>query len=391
MTERDVWRWIIPKFDNELLLFIYQSKQINCSGFRTNTIKEIKANRNRLISNLLSKNNYTKLSVWSKAIPPNPTKEIVLADKEINELAEIAKETNAVAVIMKLFYEKQDKKAIQFFSFLQKEKNELLEIPNESIGIEEDESSESDKKNEVEQKTKKLPETPKKEKENEHVVSKKELKRLEQLETKTRNLMKQLENQSSIHKKKMEELRGNNQKLTSKLEEKNRLYNALLKEQDRITDKHKEEENKWNKDRDEYEKTIQEMQDKLNHFYAKQLHEETTENTNTKVSNDYTIKLNLGKKYKILVIGKPANTKPFNKEEVDFVFVEENQVHNYPFSIEYDKYWILSYELSNKDQFLLHANNSYSNIESNKVTICKNFNEVKHLLKHYTDVKERVM
>lgn len=388
MTEKDVWRWVIPKLDNDILFFIYKAKNISCSGFRTNTIRDIKTNRSRIISNLFSKDNYPKLIAWSKEIPPLQLKDLVLTEKEMNELVEIAEEKGAAAVILKLFYEGQEKKAIQLFSFLQEKSSELLKVPDQYIGMEpESESNKSDKKSETEKTHKKQ----KEETDSKPTASKKEMKKLEQLETKIGNLTKEMEKQNEIHRDKMNDLKKNNQNLIIKLDEKNRLCSELQKDRKRISDEYEEEKNKWMKERDEDKKKIQEMQEELNHFYAKQLYEETKESVNVEASNGYTSKLKFKKKYKILVVGKPANTKPFNKEEVDFVFVEENQVHNYPFSMECDEYWILSYELSNKDQFLLHANDSYSNIDSNKVTICKNFNEVKHQLKHYTDVKEGVM
>lgn len=148
MSSKDVWRWLLPKFSNEVLVQIYTEKEITFKSVRTNKIKSIinKTNRNMLISNLLDTKNYPKLMPWSKGIGSNLLEGLSLVDKEVNELVNIAEHSNAATVFAKLFSEDQEKKAVQLYALLKDEQSELLNVPNESITLK-SENTKSDDKN----------------------------------------------------------------------------------------------------------------------------------------------------------------------------------------------------------------------------------------------------
>ncbi|HHT7191371.1 TPA: hypothetical protein ACTZ5N_004868, partial [Bacillus cereus] len=103
------------------------------------------------------------------------------------------------------------------------------------------------------------------------------------------------------------------------------------------------------------------------------------------------VTLNQTNKTRILVIGKPLFTQRFQDERIEFNFVESDDVHKYPFTKDYENYWILSYELNPQNQMLLSMNDSYSQLDKKKIKICKDFNEVNELLNQYNGRRERVM
>lgn len=393
MSSKDVWRWLLPKFSNEVLVQIYIEKEITFKSVRTNKIKSIinKANRNMLISNLLDTKNYPKLMSWSKGIESNLLEGLSLVDKEVNELINIAEHSNAATVFAKLFSEEQEKKAVQLYALLKDEQSELLNVPNESITLKSENTKSDDKK----PMTKQKPISNEKLKE-ETTTSKKEQKKIQQLEQKVDNLTKELGKRDENHKKKIDEMKESNKKTIEKLNEKNRLYSELLKETEVMTNEYKGEQEKWNKEKSEYEETIKTLQGQLNHLHAKQmnekqLHELTKEGSDNKTTTEIKATLNQINKTQILVIGKPVYTNQFDNEKIEFKFVEAGAVHDYQFPLGCESYWVLSYELDNKDQFLLNANNSYSQIDKTKIKICKNFNQVKELLNQNNRIRERVL
>ncbi|EJQ92867.1 hypothetical protein [Bacillus cereus] len=398
MSGKDVWRWLLPKFSNEILVQIYTTQKITFNGIRTNKIKDIinKTNRNMLISNLFEPKNYPKLMSWSKGIQPNLLEGLSLVGKEVNELVNVAEHSNAATVFAKLFFEDQEKKAVQLYALLQDEQSELLNIPNESITLK-SENTESDDKKPM---TKQKPISNEKPKE-ETTTSKKDQKKIQQLEQKVENLKKELEKRDENHKKKIDEMIEHNKKTTEKLNEKTRLYSELLKENETMTNEYTGGTGKWNKEKDEYEERIKTLQGELNHLHAKQMHEKqlhekqlqelTKEGSDNKTTTQIKTTLNQTNKTRILVIGKPPFTQPFQNERIEFNFVESDDVHNYPFTIDYEDYWILSYELNHQNQLLLNTNDSYSQLDKKKIKICKDFNQVRKLLNQYNGTRERVM
>lgn len=393
MSSKDVWRWLLPKFSNEVLVQIYIEKEITFKSVRTNKIKSIinKTNRNMLISNLLDTKNYPKLMSWSKGIESNLLEGLSLVDKEVNELVNIAEHSNAATVFAKLFSEDQEKKAVQLYALLKDEQSELLNVPNESITLKSENTKSDDKKTMTKQK----PISNEKLKE-ETTTSKKDQKKIQQLEQKVDNLTKELRKRDENHKKKIDEMKESNKKTTEKLNEKTRSYSELLKENEVVTNEYKGEQEKWNKEKSEYEETIKNLQGQLNHLHAKQMNEKqlqelSREDSDNKTTTEMKVTLKQTNKTRILVIGKPLFTQPFQDERIEFNFVESDDVHKYPFTRDYEDYWILSYELNHQNQMLLNTNDSYLQLDKKKIKICKDFSEVRELLSQYNGRRERVM
>ncbi|PEC20396.1 hypothetical protein [Bacillus cereus] len=394
MSSKDVWRWLLPKFDNEVLTQIYEFTKIPVNGVRKNKIKSFinKTNRNMLISKLLDTKNLPKLMSWSKTIKPNLLDGLSLVDKEVNEIVNIAEHSNAATVFAKLFFEEQEKKAVQLYALLKDEQSELLNLPNESITL----NTESEDNKTI---TKQKPISNEKPKED-MTTSKKDQKKIQQLEQKVDNLKNELEKRDEIHKKKLDEMIEKNKNTHEKLTEKNRLYNELVKENEKMTE-YTGGTGKWNKEKAQYEETIKVLQGKLNHLHAqqmkdKQLHEKqlqelSKEGSDNKATTEIAATLSQTNKTRILVIGKPLFTQRFQDERIEFNFVESDDVHNYPFAKDYEDYWILSYELNHQQQVLLNMNDSYSQIDKKKIKVCKDFNEVQELLNQYNGRRERVM
>ncbi|MEX0378425.1 hypothetical protein AB3X48_14920 [Bacillus sp. S4] len=394
MSSKDVWRWLLPKFSNEVLTQIYEVTKIPVNGVRKNKLKSFinKTNRNMLISKLLDTKNLPKLMSWSKGVTSNLLDGLSLVDKEVNELVNIAEHSNAATVFTKLFFEDQEKKAVQLYALLKDEQSELLNLPNESITL----NTESDDEKPMTKQKTISNEKPK----EETTTSKKDQKKIQQLEQKVDNLKKELEKRDEIHKKKIDEMIEKNKNTHEKLTEKNRLYNELVKENEKMTE-YTGGTGKWNKEKAALEETIKVLQSKLNYLHAqqmkeKQLHEKqlqelSKEGSDNKTTTEMKVTLNQTNKTRILVIGKPLFTQRFQDERIEFNFVESDDVHKYPFTKDYENYWILSYELNPQNQMLLSMNDSYSQLDKKKIKICKDFNEVNELLNQYNGRRERVM
>lgn len=378
MTGKDVWRWILPKFDSDIIYNIY-GKKVVCKGFRT-TVRDINLNRNRFISNLLDKNNFKELVLWAAKNLPASLEGITLVDKEVNELVDIATEKGVVDVLIKLLCENQERKAVQFFAFLQDEQSHLLDIPNQSIRTSTTEAATTDA-------------PPSTEKENEVIeineqpqeveTIKFDGKKMKKLEKKVENLNEELKKRDSVHKAKMDELERNHHQTIQKLNEKNQLYGNLVKEKNSLEKQYKEEKSKWEKEVSHYKSTIERLEGEVS-----KLQEKLDNVSNDEVSKDDE---RGKKKAQILVIGKPHNTTHFQSETIEFSFVEGNDVHDFLFPESLDAYWVLSYELLNKEQLLLKQNDSYSKLNSNKVIICKNFIEVRKQMNYFNGREERII
>jgi hypothetical protein len=376
MTGKDVWRWILTKFGNDLIYSIYDEKKVVCKGFRTNTIQDIGSNRNRLISNLLDKNNFKKLVLWSAENPPTTLEGMTLVDKEVNELVDLASEKGVSDVLIKLLCENQERKAIQLFAFLQDEQSDLLDIPNQSIGNSTTATTQSTAKNEDDVKEPN--------KQSQEVVKKtSEEKKIKKLEKKVENLNEELKKRDAIHKSKVEELERNHQQTIQKLNEKNQLYGNLVKEKNALDKQYKEEKSRWEKEVSIYNETIESLEQEVS-----RLHERLDI-----VSNGEFLRVNerQERKVNILVIGKPALMTHFQSETIEFSFVEGNDVHDFLFPENFDAYLVLSYDLLPREQLLLKHNESYSKLDINKVFICKDFNEVRKQINYFNRVEERVI
>ncbi|MCU7666777.1 hypothetical protein [Bacillus thuringiensis] len=339
--------------------------------------------------------NYQKLMLWSKTHEPSELEGTSLVNKEVNELVSIVENSDAATVLTKLFFEEQDKKAIQLYALLKDEHSELLNLPHEYIVSSKEKTESDDKKPMTKQKTISN-EKPK----EETTTSKKDQKKIQQLEQKVDNLKKELEKRDETHKKKMDEMIEKNKNTHEKLAEKSRLYNELVKENEKMTE-YTGGTGQWNKEKAALEETIKVLQGKLNHLHAqqmkeKQLHEKqlqelSKEGSDNKTTTEIKVTLNQTNKTRILVIGKPPFTKPFQDERIEFNFVESDDVHKYPFTKDYEDYWILSYELNHQNQLLLNTNDSYLQLDKKKIKICKDFGEVRELLSQYNGRRERVI
>ncbi|HHT7191637.1 TPA: hypothetical protein ACTZ5N_005163, partial [Bacillus cereus] len=201
---------------------------------------------------------------WSKGVTSNLLDGLSLVDKEVNELVNIAEHSNAATVFTKLFFEDQEKKAVQLYALLKDEQSELLNLPNESITL----NTESDDEKPMTNQKTISNEKPK----EETTTSKKDQKKIQQLEQKVDNLKKELEKRDEIHKKKIDEMIEKNKNTHEKLTEKNRLYNELVKENEKMTE-YTGGTGKWNKEKAALEETIKVLQSKLNHLHAQQMKE----------------------------------------------------------------------------------------------------------------------
>ncbi|WP_061809638.1 hypothetical protein [Rossellomorea vietnamensis] len=367
MKVKDIWKWLLSKYDNAVLLEIYKNNNLICKGFRTNTIQDVKTNRKRLITNLLSNENYTKLLAWSRNNSLIEGDEKQYKNKEINELVELSKEKGATTVLLKLISENEEQLAKQLFATLQDETSSLLEIPNQSIEISGNNviSNESYLKKQ-EQKTK-----------EEVCANKTEGKKFQRLVQKVENLTNELKKRDALHKAKVEELEKSQSNSLRKLHEKNHLYGKLLKEREAISNEYEQEKEQWKEERDNFTREIE-----LLEIEVKKLKEDIE-------LKSYLMDESEEVKIQILVIGRPASLIQFKSEKVKFEFVDANEVHDYEFSNEYNAYWVLLYELSQKDQLLLKVNESYANLDENIIKICKDFIEVKREINKYNKLEAR--
>ncbi len=381
MTGKDVWRWILPKFDDDVILRIYKDKKVVCRGFRTKTIQDISANRNRLINNLLNNEYYQKLILWAAETSPTSLADVTLADKELNELVDVAAEKGVVNVLIQLFCESQERKAVQLLSFLQDENSSLLDISNQNITLPEEENTLTVIKSEAKEEKKADETTETKEtvaKKQGDEASKSETKKIQKLTKKIENLTAEMEKRDANNKAKLEDLEKNHQQTLKKLNDKNQLYGMLLKEKENLEKTYQEEKKRWQKEIDARDETILRLEEEANRL------KERLKEAHVSIEEEKEMK-------RVLVIGKPVNTTPFQSEVVDYTFLEGSDVHDYEFDDQYDSYWVLSYDLSHREQFLLKVNQTYDNLDTEKVIICKDFNEVRRQIRNFNKREERVL
>ncbi|MHC5323582.1 hypothetical protein ACYST1_19355 [Priestia megaterium] len=390
MTGKDVWKWIVGVLDDSTILNIYRSKGLVCKGFRTNTLQDVKTYRKPINTNFfLNKVNYEKLLSWSTETTLNSSNEFQVANKETNELIDLAREHGLIIVFMKMFTENLEEEAIKLFSLLKDKNSELLHITNQSV---------------INNKTPS-------QKEQDSIGSNKQDQKIKRLEEDVRKLNEQLKRRKESHKERVNEMNDNHQATLKKLNNKNQMYADLLREKNdlskkyevqekewdterellikekevlytqinQLSKKHEDEKEKWNKEKEDYEEFIKLLEtehEQLN----KKLENKIAEDASKEIKNELT----QVKSLEVMVIGKPASIQPFKNDIVQFTFLEGKDVHDYEFSLENEAYWILSYELSQKEQFLLKNNEFYSRLDEEKIIICKDFNDVKIQLKKYS-------
>ncbi|AKP77174.1 hypothetical protein AS52_02209 [Priestia megaterium Q3] len=390
MTGKDVWKWIVGVLDDSTILNIYRSKGLVCKGFRTNTLQDVKTYRKPINTNFfLNKVNYEKLLSWSTETTLNSSNEFQVANKETNELIDLAREHGLIIVFMKMFTENLEEEATKLFSLLKDKNSELLHITNQSV---------------INNKTPS-------QKEHDSIGSNKHDQKIKRLEEDVRKLNEQLKRRKESYKERVNEMNDNHQATLKKLNNKNQMYADLLREKNdlskkyevqekewdterellikekevlytqinQLSKKHEDEKEKWNKEKEDYEEFIKLLE--TEHEQLNKKHEnKIAEDASKEIKNELT----QVKSLEVMVIGKPASIQPFKNDVVQFTFLEGKDVHDYEFSLENEAYWILSYELSQKEQFLLKNNEFYSRLDEEKIIICKDFNEVKIQLKKYS-------
>jgi DNA repair exonuclease SbcCD ATPase subunit len=373
MTAKNVYQWLLTKLDDETILDIYSSSKgkIVCRGFRTNNVHDVKTNRKNLIINLLSPGSYKYLKSWFTKIdvfPENHNESIV--DKEVEELLSIADKEGIVSVFIRLLNQNLDKKAVQLFGEITNHSNHLLEVKNQAFSKYGTENA-SDKNAE---KRESILDSKKLETESHSIQDKNEDKITKKIERKLKNLESELEKRTEQYTKKIEHMERKNKETVDSLNNKLAAVHRVVKEKDdQIKDLElalqKSKNSEQEKDRliDSLQKQIEDLRKQMNEL------EEI-----------------LPKKEKsihILVVGQPASEVPFKNETIQFTFLENELVYDFQFNDSYDSYWVLGYELSNKEQYLLRQNDSFNQLRESKIKICKQFSDVQMLMKIFEKTK----
>lgn len=362
MTVKNVYQWLLTKLDDETILDIYSSSKgkIVCRGFRVNSIHDIKNNRKILTTNLLNPSSYKYFKIWFTKIEEFPQNQSdTLTEKDVGELLDLVAEEGIVSVFIRLFHQNLEKKAVQLFGEITDHSTDLLEVKNQAFnkyGMENTydkniENSES------------LPGSKKSENEHLAIQDKNEDKINKKIEKKLKNLESELEKRTKEYTKKIEEMEDKNKKTVDSLNIKLSAVHRVVKEKD---DEIKEREQAMEKSK----KTEQEK-DKLIASLQKQV-----EDLQKQVIE---LEEKLPKKEKpihILVVGKPASEVPFENENIEFNFLNNELVYDFQFDNSYDGYWVLGYELSNKEQYLLRQNDTFNQLPETKIKICKQFSDV---------------
>ncbi|MED4116306.1 hypothetical protein [Priestia megaterium] len=479
MSEKEIWNWLVPRLSDNAILFIHEIEKVTCPGFRTNTVADIKSNRKRIVSNLLTPKNLKKLSIWARKPPINGFTEESLVEKSLDNLKEIAKKEGLPEVLIKLIHEEQSEKALEFLNILISENNELLENKDSFIKKKKI-SKEAEKiKSLRSQRGKKSLNSPK---ENNEQEGKKEEKndeeqllnaalssannRIKKLENKLEKLETEFAKREESYKKRIENGDNKQKALSSEIKEKGKTNEELKKytrklqddlkraikttevTQKKLAQEQKERENEletlktqhsketeeWERERKELTETLElfeeevevlktqhsketeewergrkELTETLELFeeevevlktqHSKQAEEwgqkkkeliETLELYEEEVKSlrkaeiatipakieEIAVTKEEVEKEKIMVIGKPAYTDNFINELMEFTFVKAEEVENFAFPLNQDEYWVLGYELTPKDRYLLKKNSSFSNLDKERVLYCSNFLKV---------------
>ncbi|USK71148.1 hypothetical protein [Peribacillus asahii] len=384
MSGKDVWRWMLNKFDDGMIFKIYQEKKISCNGFRNITIHNVKTNRSRLITNLLSNLYYKKLLSWcEKEAELSMFEKNSLEDKEINELVLLATEHGTIPVLLQLFKEQQETKAVQLFAELKDEESGLLEISNQSIGHW---NMPKEKKNDIkESQTEKDEKKKMKQEGNTTASSKQEEKKIEKLARKNRNLIDQLEQRDEQYKTKIEDMEKKHSAEVKRLNGKITTVSLLLKEKEDTITQYQKEKLKWDKERNKNQIQIELLEQKIKELQKeleeKEEKEDKEEKEEQKTSNEVD--------YRILIVGEPGSKSQFESDNIQFLFVPNEEVHSYDFMQDFDYCWVLCYELSRRDQYLLKQNQTYNELDESKLTICNEFSELRRFLNQYVNGKVR--
>lgn len=431
MTEKDIWKWLIPKLSNQTIFEIYDDQKIVCPGFRLSGVNDIKTKRKLFESNLLKPKGLTELSKWAKSKNENLLSDVSLKGKEVNELIEIAMDKGIPNILVKLLKENMEKEAVELFANLQDESSELLNITNYLLGCDNNVvSTQEPIVNTDKQKISKT-EDHKNKKETEKKTSPEERK-IARLENKIDKMEDDHKKKENNLKKELEQVKKTNKDLTQKLNEERKSYNELENERDKalrdlkrsqkdferyekkVEQEVEEEKQKWEEEKlhwlvreEELLKEKKELEE-LAELYRVEVQElkkiqkteqeevirnkeelEEEQEDEGKHYEEVASEIAVGKELKeVLIIGKPPQTGIFKNELIHFSFVEAENVDTYDFNTSKEEYWVLTYELSFRDKHFLKQNKSYLELDKSKVRFFTNFVEVMDALKN--TIKEQV-
>lgn len=363
MTVKNVHQWLLTKLDDETILDIYSSSKgkIVCRGFRTNNIHDVKANRKKLIINLLSPSSYKNFKNWFTKIEGFPEcSNDSLVDKELEELLFIAGEEGIVSVFIRLLNQNLEKKAIQLFGEITDNFNYMLEVRNQAFnryGIENASNKNSGK-------IKSISQIKKSEAEYLSIQNKNEDKINKKIEKKMKNLQSELEKRTEQHTKRIVDMEQKNKEMLDSLNKKLVAVHHVVKE--------KNEEIKELELAVKKSKKAEQEKERLIELLQKQIED---------LKNELETTPKIEKNIFILVVGQPGSEVPFKNEKIQFTFLENELVYDFKFDDSYDSYWVLGYELSNKEQYLLRQNDSFNQLPESKINICKQFSDVQVLMK----------
>ncbi|MFP3727123.1 hypothetical protein U8V72_18255 [Priestia filamentosa] len=420
MSEKDIWKWLIPKLSDTSVSYIYKESKLSCKGFRTNTPSDIKANRKRLIANLLTITNLRKLSLWIRKSYPKNLMNETLKEKSFDELKESIKKNGLPAVLIKLISEDEEEKAGQLLENLQIEESELLNVPESLFEIEQ--SEEKVEKTEKSEKSKATID-------DEEVNSlKAELSsannRIKKLENKMEKLEADFEKKEENYKKRVEVSENKNKELSKKVKEREQLNDKFEKDIAKLQDElkkaikttevtqkklvheqeerekerrelearyskdkenleleHKLEKEEWKKDKEELEELAELYNQELQDLKTKK-QEKTETVKEIAASEDVTYEVNetnlreVKTIKEVLIIGKPPFTKQIENDKFKLQYLESDEIENFLFPSNFDEYWIVKNELRPGYEILLAHNDSFGLIDKKQVMNYTNFVEV---------------
>ncbi|MED3727091.1 hypothetical protein [Priestia filamentosa] len=485
MSEKDIWNWLVPRLSDNAILFIHETEKVTCPGFRTNTVADIKSNRKRIVSNLLTPKNLKKLSIWARRPPINGFTEESLVEKSIDNLKEIAKEEGLPEVLIKLIHEEQSEKALELLNTLISENSELLEIEDNFLKKKKI-SKEADKIKSLRSlKGKKTVNSSKKNNEQEgekgeqndedqllNAALSSANNRIKKLENKLEKLETEFEKREESYKKRIESSESKQKTLLNEIKEKEKINGELkkntsklqddlkraiktaevtqkklaqeqeerekelkeLKELEALKTQHSKEIEEWEQEKKELTETLELFEEEveiLKTHHRKQVEEweqekkELTETLELFEEEVETLKTHHRKqaeewkqekkeltetlalfeeevkslrkdeiptisdkmeevaatkeeeeKERVMVIGKPAYTDNFSNDLIEFTFVKAEEVENFAFPLDKNEYWVLEYELTPKDNYLLKRNSSFLNLDKERVLYYPNFLKV---------------
>ncbi|UII56546.1 hypothetical protein LS684_03420 [Cytobacillus spongiae] len=362
MTVKKVYQWLLTKLDDETILDIYCSSKgkIVCRGFRVNSIHDIKSNRKILTTNLLNPSSYKYFKLWFTKIEEFPQNQSdKLTEKEVDELLALVSEEGIVSVFVRLFHQNLERKAVQLFGEIADHSSDLLEVKNQAFnkyGME----NTSDKNLE---KSDSVTESKKSETEHLSIQDKNEDKIHKKFEKKLKNIENELEKRTKQYTKKIEEMENKYKKIIDSLNIRLSAVHRVVKEKDDEIIVREQAMQKFKKSEQEKDKLIAFLQKQVDDLQKQMI--ELEEKLPKKE-----------KRIHILVVGKPASEVPFENETIEFEFLDNEHVYDFQFDNSYDGYWVLGYELSNKEQYLLRQNETFNQLPEKKINICKQFSDV---------------